>query len=110
VVGWLISRKEKFTMPNLMMFGYDEPSARRLKEKIDPVMQKLGFGEDAVTTIISATVEFCDGHCTPGPYIRVCSTASSAITRIIEALENAGVNEDVEWLIIDGFKSKKTDT
>jgi hypothetical protein len=97
-------------MPNLMMFGYDEPSARRLKGKIDPIMQELGFGEDAVTTVISATVEFCDGHGTPSPYIRVCSTALDAITRIIEALEIAGINEDIEWLVVDGFKSKKTDT
>jgi hypothetical protein len=69
-------------------------------------MEELGLGDEAVTTIVQAEVESCDGQLFSIPFIRICSTDKEQIMRILVALEFAGINEYTEWLVLGGFKSK----
>jgi hypothetical protein len=94
-------------MPDLELHGYTDAEAERLKKAIDPILQELNLGPYAITNPIPSRSESCDGKRTRAPFIRVYSTDPAEITRILDALENGGVNEDAEWLVLSGFRPKK---
>ena len=90
-------------MPNIMICGFPTAQADTLKVKIDQVLSGLGLDGDAVTSITEMCAESCDGKRIPMPYLRICSTDEYEIRRIIEALKNAKLGIDVEWLVLGGF-------
>ncbi len=91
-------------MPNVMLYGFDKRfDLRRITGKIEAAVQSINLGEDAVITVVSSKVKFCDGRKTPAPFIRICSTDPEEIKRIIDKLKEIGVNTDVEWQVLNGF-------
>ncbi|MEK7542847.1 MAG: hypothetical protein AAB503_00885 [Patescibacteria group bacterium] len=90
-------------MPNIMICGFPEVQANKLKVKICQVMMDLNLGSDAVTSIVNMRVVSCDGKETPMPYIRICSTDGLEIRNITDALKKAKVLVDVEWLVLNSF-------
>lgn len=92
-------------MPNIMICGFDHSRAEELKACIDAQMQALGLGGDAITSIVETVAEMCDGYRTSSPYLRICSTDTEEIKKIIRALQIIGCGVDVEWLVLDGFIS-----
>jgi len=89
-------------MPNIFICGYGE-RANDIKDTIDEVMQGIGLQDDAITSIVDMKAESCDGKRTPMPYLRICSTDVVEIFRIFKALEQNGVKEDIEFLVMSGF-------
>jgi hypothetical protein len=90
-------------MPNIQICGFGAIAADQLKRHIDKVMQEIGLGNDAITSIVEMNAESCDGKRTKMPYLRICSTNAREIKKIIGALKKAKIKEDVEWLVLDGF-------
>lgn len=88
-------------MPNIMLCGFQAPE--RLRSDVVAVLDGLGLGSEAVTSIVPMRVESCDGKRTPSPYLRVCSTDADEVRRIVDALKKAGIGVDVEWLVLNGF-------
>jgi hypothetical protein len=90
-------------MPNIEIRGYTKHRAQALRATINEVMHTLMMEDIAVTSIIPMIVAACDGKAKSMPYIRICSTNKKQIHRIINALKEAGLEEDVEYLKITGF-------
>jgi len=92
-------------MPNIIICGYEEETAEAMKKLIDDIMQGLGLQDDAITTIIAAKTESCDGKRKSMPYLVVRSTSEDEVRRIIDAFKEKGVMQDLEWDVIGGFIS-----
>ncbi|MBT6690914.1 hypothetical protein HOB10_01095 [Candidatus Parcubacteria bacterium] len=102
-------------MPNIMMIGFDGSEYEEKKAIIDATMQKLGLGDDAVTTHfgrnnvdsrIGCLVTSCCGQRINSPYIVVRSTGGmKEIDMIIAALKanNIGVDCEKQSLPENGF-------
>ena len=90
-------------MPNIEIRGFEKYKAENLKRAIDRAMQGIGLQHDAVTSVMPMEVTTCDGRSIKTPYLRVCSTETAEIRMILDALRSAGVREDVEYLVLDGF-------
>ncbi len=96
-------------MPNIMMFGFSPEQYRVKKKIIDAVMQKLGLGDDAVTTWIKdSLVISCDGQHKSMPYIRICCTDAGQGDYIRQCLQAANLDLDCEQLPIRRFFEAKT--
>lgn len=89
--------------PDVNVTSFDFSEAFEVKHRVDQVMQQIGLGDDAVTTIIPSLVVTCDGSHKVSPYLRVCSTKSEQTKFVAEALEKAGLGIDIETLTIDDF-------
>jgi len=74
-----------------------------LKSRIDRILQELGLGHDAITTIIDCTPESCDGRKKPMPFIRVCCTDADEMEEIIKAFKERKLGVDTEKLLLGGF-------
>lgn len=90
-------------MPNIQICGFSAQKSQRLRTIVDEVVQELGLGADAVTSIVNCDVRHCDGLKVSAPYLRICSTSAKEIRTIIKALKAKKAWVDVEWLVLDGF-------
>lgn len=94
-------------MPNISFHGFTLMRFIELKSQVDQTLQTMGYGVNAVTEFINSNVISCDGKKSSMPFIRVASTGNiDEIKQIIIALQAAGLNEDFEMLILDGFVQK----
>ncbi len=93
-------------MPNIMLYGFDKPfNLKRIIGRIETAMQNINLGEEAVITVVSSRVKYCDGRKTPAPFIRVCSTEPEEIKRIIDKLKKIGIGIDIEGQVLNWFVS-----
>ena len=92
-------------MPNIMICGFPPKKAEGLREGIELTLRNIQLDNEGLTSIVDMETKSCDGTRSPMPYLRICSTDEDEIERIINALRNAGIKVDIEWLILDGFIS-----
>ena len=90
-------------MPNIHLCGFPSGEANVLKNEIDALMQDLGLGDDAVTTIWEVTVQSCDGKRTPRPYVAISSSSLTQMGAILGIFKKAQLGVDVECVTIDEF-------
>lgn len=90
-----------------MVFGVSKVDFNtRVQPLIDGALQRIGLGDDAVTTWVESRVFSCDGHNREMPYVRVCSTGGlEEIDRIVQALKESNLGMDCEKFPLppDGF-------
>lgn len=108
-------------MPNIEIHGYGEAmvhnkgwfaifvskTAFSMKEKIDEVMQEIGLGKEAITTIFPSIASTCDGEAKASPFIRISNTKPEETAKIVEALKKAHVIIDTETLTLTSFISSE---
>lgn len=109
-------------MPNIEIHGYGRkkscPSlpllvvtiaeeAFEMRDRIDKVMQDIGLGGNAITTIYPTIATSCDGEKTRMPYLRISNTKPEETTRIIDKLKEAEIITDIETLTLTGFIPKE---
>ncbi len=92
-------------MPNIEICGYSTEEAATIQSRIESIMQEMGLGEDAVTSIIPMTVTSCDGKRSPKPFLRICSTDMNEINRILLKIAKGDLRADIETLVLTGFVS-----
>jgi len=90
-------------MPNIFICGYEREKAEDLKKIIDEVMKEMKLQHDAITSVVDMKTESCDGIRKSMPYLRICSTDKAQISEIIKSFRERKLEEDVEWIIMDGF-------
>ena len=99
------SQKGGTRMPNIMIVGFDL-EAVMIQKRVKRVLQEIGEGHDAITTVIEATTEFCTKN-DNAPYLIVRNTKKKRAKAIAEAL-NKELNLDVEWEVLGGFLEAKS--
>jgi len=93
-------------MPNIEIYdgrGFLGGGEHPLKSRIDQIMQELGLGDDAITTIICCQPESCDGKKKPMPFVRVCCKDADEMEKIIKAFKEHKLGVDTEKLLLGGF-------
>ena len=89
-------------MANIMICGFPPKKAEGLRTSIEVIMQDIGLGNEALTSIVDMETKSCDGTRSPKPYLRICSTDAEE-QQITDALKKAGVKVDVEWMPLSNF-------
>ncbi len=94
-------------MPNVEIHGYPKGSYApyQLKPDIKDVLRKIGLGDEAVVTVASTETEGCNDY-KPAPFLRIISSDPQEPDRIVQALEEAGIDMDIEVLPPIRFKKK----
>ena len=92
-------------MPNILIIGFKEKDALKIRKKVDAVLKKIGPIHDGVTTIISATTKCCHMN-KQAPYLLVRNTKIEKAYEIAKAL-HAELNLDIEFEQIGGFLEAK---
>lgn len=93
-------------MPKVVFIGYPLGVAQGLRTQVNKVVQALGLGDEAITEItLDHETRSCDGQDRVMPYIQVCSSDPDEIGDIMKGFVKAGIFEDTECLLLDGFTS-----
>lgn len=101
-------------MPNIEIYGYsfigaafrqfkEMEEASSLREKIQDALKQAGWEKEVVVTSIDSTCLSCDEPPKKMPFLRVCSTDTAEIKRLIDTLKNAQIGVDVETLLLNSF-------
>ena len=85
-------------MPNIEIYG-----DANLKSHIDKIMQEIGLGDEAITTIINSRPESCDGNNKSMSFVRVCSSRGDHLHDILIAFREKKLGVDTETLLLSGF-------
>ena len=88
-------------MPNICIIGLPKRETKKTRKRIETIVENLGFGADAITTIVPADTKGCNN--TPSaPYLVVRDTNITRAATIAKALNNE-LKLDVEYEEISGF-------
>lgn len=93
-------------MPNIMIIGFKESEALKIRKKVDAALKKIGPIHDGITTIIPATTKCCHMN-KQAPYLLVRNTKIEKAYEIAKALHVALEIVDIEFEQIGGFIEAK---
>ena len=95
-------------MLHISFYGFANLEYNLIKIRVFKVLNYINLASKTVMEFVPSVTENCDSRFEKTIFIRVASTGGiDEIKKVIESLQNDGIDYKFQMLVLDGFVEKK---